>query len=102
MSRSHLIGGVLLALIVAATGHAQSYTLTEPGQAGNCLHYKIDLMLAGEMRIMQNGKTVPIKLEASASHEFSERILVPGSAGLVRKAARYYEKAQASISAAGE
>src|SRR5262249_5970892 len=38
----------------------------------------------------------------SATHEFPERILVPGAGGLVFKTARFYDKAQAAINAGGE
>src|SRR5262249_52843267 len=82
--------------------HAQSYTLSETPKAGECFRYHIEMTLAGELHIRQNGKIVPIKLEASATHEFPERILVPGAGGLVLKTARFYDKAQAAINAGGE
>src|SRR5262249_7996239 len=40
-----------------------------------------------------------VRLTASAAHEFPERVLVAGKAGLVEKSARVYEKAAATIAA---
>jgi hypothetical protein len=81
---------------------AQSHALGETIRAGDCFGYKLEMLLSGEMRVQQNGKMVPIKLEASAAHEFSERILVVGTDGLPVKSARFYDKARAGITAAGE
>jgi len=94
--------GAILILLAVRGGYAQTYTLTDAPQSGDCFRYHIEMSLAGELHIRQNGKIVPLKLEASAAHEFPERILVPGSGGMVQKTARLYEKAQATINAGGE
>src|SRR5262249_7975905 len=56
----------------------------------------IDMKLTGEMRFRKDSGTVPVKLAASASHVFPERVLLVNSAS-VQKAARSYETARVTI-----
>jgi len=86
--------GLLLAVTPASWG--QTCTLAEKVQAGDCFKIQIDMKLSGEMRIRKDDKTVPLKLEASANHEYPERILA-ATDGAVEKTARAYETAKASI-----
>jgi hypothetical protein len=79
-------------------GSAQTYLLSETLQAGDCVCIHLEMNLSGEMRVNKEGKAVPLKLEATATHEFPERILKVGSDGTAEKAARVYEKAKAVIS----
>jgi hypothetical protein len=60
------------------------------------------MKLSGEIKVSKDGKRVPLKLEATAVHEFPERILSVGSSGLPDKSARIYEKARATILVDGE
>lgn len=87
---------LLLTLAVAAHGRGQTCTLSEPVKTGDCFHYTIDMTLTGEMRFQKESGNVPVKLTASASHVFPERIL--GLTGnLVDKAARSYDTARVTI-----
>ena len=55
------------------------------------------MKLSGEMRIRKDGKTIPLKLEAVAHHEYPERLLVVAADGGVQKTERLYETAKATI-----
>src|SRR5262249_38246249 len=52
---------------------------------------------SGEMRVNKEGRTVPLKLEARANHEYPERVLQVASDGIPEKVVRVYEKAKARI-----
>jgi hypothetical protein len=96
------LGAVALVLAVAPLGRAQTYPLTETVQAGDCLRVRLDMKLAGELRVQKGGQTVPLKLEALAAHEYPERVLSVAGSGLAEKSARHYETARVTISVAGE
>lgn len=97
MDAGRFLATMGLLLAATPTGWAQTCTLAEKMQAGDCFKIQIDMKLSGEMRIRKDDKTVPLKLEASARHEYPERILVVGE-GVVQKSARAYETAKATIS----
>ena len=69
---------------------------------GALAQQKIDMKLAGQMRIFKGGTLVSLKLEATGSHAFPERVLAVGSAGAVEKTARVYETARAVITVADD
>jgi hypothetical protein len=71
--------------------------LVEEPRSGDCFKIQLDMKLSGELRIRKEGKTVPIKLEAVATHEYPERNLSVGTGGVVQKTARAYETAKATI-----
>jgi hypothetical protein len=83
-------------LLAASQGRGQTCSLAEVVKAGDCFHCTIDMQLEGEMRFRQDGKTVPVKLAATAHHAYPERVLAAGGS-LVLKSARLYEAAGASI-----
>jgi hypothetical protein len=87
--------GVLLAAV--PSGWGQSYPLAEAVQTGDCFRVTLDMKLSGEMRIRKPDGILPLKLEATGSHTFPERVLAVGAAGLAEKSARVYETAKASI-----
>ena len=89
------IMGLLLAVVPA--GRAQTCTLAEEIKAGDCFDIHINMKLSGEMRIVKDGKTVPLKLEANASHVYPERVLAVAVGGIVQKTARVYQTAKATI-----
>jgi hypothetical protein len=60
------------------------------------------MSLSGEHRVSRDGKSVPLKLVASATHAYSERILNVGAENLPDKVARCYEIAKAAISVNGD
>ena len=88
-------GSVVILLAAAGTGAAQTYSLSEAPETGDCFRVQLQMKLSGEMRINRDGKTVPLKLAAAAAHEFRERILIVGKNGLPQKSARIYESAKA-------
>jgi hypothetical protein len=92
------LAGVLIAAAVADTGRAQTHSLTEAPPAGKYFHVRLHMKLAGEMRFRQESKWSSLKQQATAEHDFLERVLDVGPGGLARKAARYYRTAKASIS----
>src|SRR5262245_39796454 len=93
--RNLAIGLGVLAL--AAPGRAQTYPLAEKPQAGDCLHCALALQVSGELKVVQEGKQVPLKLAAAAAHEYDEKLLVVPPQGLPQKAARHYARAAARI-----
>lgn len=95
--RAWLIPVVMVVFLNAAsTGAAQSCSLVDVVQAGDCFRYSIDMRLTGEMTFQKEAGPAKVKLAATASHVFPERILVaPG--GLIHKTARIYETAKIGI-----
>jgi hypothetical protein len=87
----------IVAVIAAGPGQAQTYSLVESPRVGDCFRVHIDMALSGELRVNRDGKQVPLKLEALATHDFPERLLNVGADGLADKAARYYETAKATV-----
>ncbi len=55
------------------------------------------MKLTGEIRVRKGVEPAKLKLTATGSHEFSERVLAVGD-GLAQKTARLYETAKAAIS----
>jgi hypothetical protein len=97
MAARRILGTILVALVVVRAGGAQTYPLSETSGVGDCFRIHLDMNLSGEMRVNKEGKAVPLKLEATAAHEFSERTLNVAPDGLPEKAARVYEDAKAVI-----
>lgn len=89
-------------LATASMGVAQTCTLAEPVQAGDCFGVQLDLKLKGEIKIQKQGKALSLPLEAVGAHAFAERVLAVGTNGLPEKSARHYESAKATIAVAGE
>jgi hypothetical protein len=94
--------GTVALFLAAAAARAETYPINETAQAGDCFHVRLDLKLSGELRVYKGGEPLPLKLEAVAAHEYPERVLSAGAAGLPEKAARHYETARATITVAGE
>jgi hypothetical protein len=99
MTRWRNLAILFVVLALAQPGLAQTYSLTETLQAGDCCQLKLAMKLTGEWRVQREDKTVPVAIQASATHEFPERILNVGNDGVPIKAARYYHQAQAVIKA---
>jgi hypothetical protein len=99
MSAWRVLGTVGLLLAVAPAGRGQTCMLAETVKAGDCFRVTLDMKLSGEMRIRKDDRTVPMKLEAAAQHEYPERVLAVGTGGVVQKTARKYETAKAVITA---
>jgi hypothetical protein len=89
-------GAVVLLLVAVPAGWGQSCNLAEMVKPGDCFRYDLDMKLNGEIRFRQEEKTVPVKLAATASHAYPERVLEANGA-LLQKSVRVYETAKANI-----
>jgi hypothetical protein len=90
--------GILAALhLTAGLGPAQTYPLVEELKPGDCFRLRLEMKLTGEIRVSREGKQLPLKETASATHEFCERILIVDKSGFSEKSARRYTMAKASI-----
>jgi hypothetical protein len=99
MAAWRTLGSVVVLLAGAGLASAQTYTLAEPVQAGDCAKLHLEMTLAGELKVTRDGKAVPLTLAAAATHDFAERVLAVGKSGLPEKAARVYTNARATIRA---
>ncbi len=97
MGAWRVLGALGLLLAAVPAGRTQTCTLIENVQAGDCFKVQIDMKLSGEMRLRKEDKTVPFKEEATATHEYAERILGVAAGGDVQKTARAYEAAKVVI-----
>src|SRR5438132_1146244 len=95
------LASVVVALAVAAGGRAQTYPLVEKPRAGDCFRFHLEMKLEGEQRVTRDGKTVPLPLKATATHEFPERLLDVAATDLPQKCARVYETAKVTINLGG-
>ncbi|HWG43830.1 MAG TPA: hypothetical protein VN688_13720 [Gemmataceae bacterium] len=102
MGAGRFLGVMGLLVAVTPAGWAQTCTLAETMQASDCFKIQLEMKLSGEMRIRKDDKTIPLKLEAVANHEYPERILAVAPGGLVQKTARIYETAKATITVGTE
>jgi hypothetical protein len=101
MAAWRIVGVWFLTLAAVHPVVAQTYSLAETAQAGDCFHIQLEMKLTGEMRVHKDGQVLPLKMEANAHHEFPERILNVTAKGMPEKVARVYEKAQAMTSVDG-
>jgi hypothetical protein len=91
------LSSALCLLTVTTCSWAQIVNLTETVKAGDCFRIKIDMELAGELRVNRDGKQVSLKLTATANHELAQRVLDVSTQGVADKAACVYDKASATI-----
>ncbi len=91
------LGSVVAILAVAGTGNAAPIPLVEAPVAGKFFRIELHMELAGEIRVEQDGKKVPLKQTARADHVFLQRVLDVAPNGLARKCAHYYTSARAVL-----
>jgi hypothetical protein len=102
MPVARFTGVLVTAVLAAAVGRAETYSLIEAPSAGDSFAYTLSLKLTGEITVVQEGQPVKLKLAAQAAHGFRERILaVAKDGGLATKAARQYDDARAAITVDG-
>ncbi|MFL5244435.1 MAG: hypothetical protein ACJ8FY_20230 [Gemmataceae bacterium] len=94
--------GILLLAIAAPSGLAQSITLAEAAKKGDCSHIRLHMELSGDMQATKDGKQAPLKLTASAAHDFVQKVLETSDKGLPNKAACVFEQAKATITVGSE
>lgn len=83
-------------------GWTQTCTLVGTQKPGEYFPIRLDMKLSGELRIRKDDEIEPLKLKASAVHEYPKRLLVVAPDGLAQKAARLYDTAEARITAGGD
>lgn len=83
---------VLAFLALPTVGFGQTYNLTDAPKTGECFRYAVETNVTGTMKATQDLREIDIKLNARNSHEILERVL-SADKGVVRKSARYYERA---------
>lgn len=86
---------VVLTLMAQASVRAQ-HLLSEDALDNRCFHIQLSLELKGKAKVRQEGKELVFPQTAVATHSFDERIL-DAKDGLAVKTARYYRKAEATI-----
>jgi hypothetical protein len=84
-------------LMLAGSARAQAYALSELPLPGSHYHVQLTMSLTGELKVQQQDKLVALKTNASATHDYLERILEAGPDGTAGKAARVYKEARAVI-----
>src|SRR5690242_18675412 len=97
MAAWRILGSLAIVLVTAQLGRAQTYVLAESSKVGDCFRIQLEMKLSGEMRVAKDDKQLPLKLSASATHEYAERILGVAATGLPEKAARYYEESTRAV-----
>ncbi len=96
MTARRLLMSVAVALAAVSAAGAQSVDLTEAALDDRCFRMVLTMELKGKITVQQQGETVSFPHEAEARHVYLERVL-HASGGVVDKAARHYEKAEAAI-----
>ena len=86
----------LVCLLGVSSAHAQNVLLVEAPLPKSCFRNELTMELAGKVRVQQEGQTITLQQQASARHEFLERI-VDAKDGLAEKTARIYQAAEATI-----
>lgn len=97
MFRQRIALSLLACLFIAGLARAQTVSLGEAALKDKHFRIELDLDLAGEIKFQREGKQVALKQTAQARHEYLERALEAGPAGLVDRAARLYHAASARI-----
>jgi hypothetical protein len=92
-------------VVVVAVGQpalAQTYPLIEKVHVGDCSRVQLDMNLTGVLRVMRDGKPATVPLSASASHDYTERVLALTQEGLASKSARHYAAAASTVRVGSE
>jgi hypothetical protein len=100
MAAWRTLGSLVVTLAVAGAARAQTYPLKEEALVGTYAQVKVGMELTGEMKLRQEGKPLPLKESASATHEYVERVLEAAPDGTAARTARYYRTARVTISVA--
>ena len=96
------LASIVVTLAAGQTGAAQTVELAETPKAGDCFEIHLAMTLTGEMRVTRDDKPAPLKMAATATHDYPERVLAVGPNGVIQKTARVYGAAQAEITVGGE
>lgn len=89
-------------LICNSFAVADSIPLLEKLGPGDYFDYQLKLTVSGKLKIDRNGKEDTLLLEASAAHDFVERVEEPDAIGGAGKVVRHYRNAVSSSKVSGE
>jgi hypothetical protein len=78
----------------------QEVDLTEQVKPADCFAYTLEMKLQGELHIKKETGPSNLKLEASAKHQFTERVLSSADA-TVSRAVRHYDSVGVAINVGG-
>src|SRR5262245_40002396 len=93
------VAGAWLLLVAAVPSvRAQTAALVEAVKPGDCFRYGIDMKLSGHLLIKKDSGPTKIELNATAGHDFGERVLA-AEGPTAQKVVRNYETARVSIQA---
>ncbi len=82
--------GLSLGLLLPSFSYAQKVNLTETHAVGEHFRYATTTSLTGSLKVIRDGRNVPLDLQAKNEHKWIERELDVRD-NLPRKVARYYE-----------
>lgn len=91
------LASCLSVLVLATAAQAQTHLLQEKKQADSYYHVELKMELKGKLVFQEGGKPRELAQQATADHDFVERVLNEGDQGLIAKSARCYATAKASI-----
>jgi hypothetical protein len=97
MTHWKILASLVAALCIAGAAQAQTYTLSEPSFVDSYYQIKLSMTLAGTLKLQQEGREIPLKESATATHEYVERPLEAGPENTAVKSARIYKDAKVSI-----
>lgn len=89
--------GLLLA--ASARGDEKSLALPDRFSAGTCQQVHVVMDVSGALKVMNEGQMEELKLVVTADQQYAETMLARDTA---RRTARWYEKADAELTIAGE
>src|SRR5947209_19956504 len=94
--------GVFSILLTVSAGLAEPLNLSETTKKGECSHIVLHMDLTGDMQATRDGKQVPLKMAASADHDFNQKVLSLNEKGMPNKAACFFEQAKATVNVGSE
>jgi hypothetical protein len=92
-----ILASLVATLTVGGAAQAQTYTFSETSLLDSHYHIKLSMTLAGTLKLQQEGKEIPLKESATATHDYVERALEAGPENTAAKSARIYKEANVSI-----
>jgi hypothetical protein len=102
MATWRTLGSLVVALALAGAARAQTYPLKEDSPVGTYATVKLGMELSGELKLQQEGKSLPLKESATATHEYVERVLAAAADGTAARTARFYRAAKVAIAVGNE
>jgi hypothetical protein len=86
--------GLGVSLFAVAVARADGILLAETPKEGECFRITTETQLAGNLKVIRDGKPALLKINAKNEHVFAERVL-SADRSVARKSARFYTTAAA-------